>query len=450
MADFLRAQTVILIEDDFSIRLAMTQTLELADFRVAAYESAELALPAIQAGDVAMVITDVRLPGMSGLTLLAQLTRSDPDLPVILITGHGDVSMAVQAMRDGAYDFLEKPFAAERLLETCQRALEKRRLVLDNRRLRQTLALHPDTPQLIGDSAPMLKLKERIRHIGPVPVDVLIHGATGTGKEVVARHLHDASGRAGPFVAVNCGALPETVFESEMFGHEAGAFTGAGKRRIGKLEHASGGTLFLDEIESMPLALQVKLLRALQERQIERLGGNQLIPLDLRVVAATKTDLLALSQRQQFREDLYFRLAVVQLMLPALQDRRDDIPLLLQHFTAQAAQRFGLPVPVWSPQQMQQWQLREWPGNVRELKNFAHQLTLSMTQDDATSAQTEPDIADHSFSLPRKVEQFEADLIAAALKAHQGQVAAAAQALGVPRKTLYDKLRKYQLMAAES
>jgi two-component system C4-dicarboxylate transport response regulator DctD len=189
----------------------------------------------------------------------------------------------------------------------------------------------------------MLKLKERIRHIGPVPVDVLIHGATGTGKEVVARHLHDASGRAGPFVAVNCGALPETVFESEMFGHEAGAYR-RGKRRIGKLEHASGGTLFLDEIESMPLALQVKLLRALQERQIERLGGNQLIPLDLRVVAAAKTDLLALSQRQQFREDLYFRLAVVQLMLPALQDRRDDIPLLLQHFTAQAAQRFGLPV----------------------------------------------------------------------------------------------------------
>lgn len=438
---------VILIEDEQAVRLATTQSLELGGFEVSAYAALEQALPHIHADYEGIVVSDVRLPGMSGLEGLEKISALDKDLPVILITGHGDVRMAVSAMRSGAYDFIEKPFSAERLSETCSRAQEKRRLVLENRQLRQTLARHPATPELIGQSAGIEKLRQFIRHIGPTQADVLIHGATGTGKEVVARQLHLASGRTGEFVAINCGALPESVFESEIFGHEAGAFTGAQKRRIGKLEYANGGTVFLDEIESMPLALQVKLLRVLQERKLERLGGNALIDLDCRIVAATKTDLLALAAQNQFREDLYFRLAIVQLALPRLQDRREDIPLLLAHFVQLSAQRFARPVPAWTPAQMQLWQQKDWPGNVRELRNFADQLVLGLvdtggSEPDGSSplpANTAPD------SLPRQLELMEISLISEALQKHQFQVAAAAEALGIPKKTLYDKLKKYQI-----
>ncbi|MDE2431109.1 MAG: sigma-54-dependent Fis family transcriptional regulator, partial [Burkholderiales bacterium] len=365
---------VVLIEDEQAVRLATRQTLELGGLTVLAYGSVEEAQEHIHAGFAGVLVSDVRLPGKSGLELLAQATLADADLPVIMITGHGDVSMAVDAMRQGAYDFIEKPFAAERLLDTCLRAQEKRRLVLENRQLKQALAAHPSMPELVGQSTAIEKIRQFIRNIGPTQADVLIHGATGTGKEVVARQLHLASGRKGEFVAINCGALPESVFESEIFGHEAGAFTGAQKRRVGKLEYAHGGTVFLDEIESMPLALQVKLLRVLQERRLERLGGNALIELDCRVIAATKTDLLNLSAEGKFREDLYYRLAVVSLSLPRLNERRDDIPLLLAHFVQAAALRYQKQVPDWSHADMQTWQQRDWQGNVRELRNFADKL----------------------------------------------------------------------------
>jgi two-component system C4-dicarboxylate transport response regulator DctD len=286
---------------------------------------------------------------------------------------------------------------------------------------------------------------------------VLIRGETGTGKEVVARLLHAASGRKGQFVAINCGALPESVFESEIFGHEAGAFTGAQKRRIGKLEYANGGTVFLDEIESMPMALQVKLLRVLQERRLERLGGNDSIALDCRVVAATKTDLLQQAAQGQFREDLYYRIGVVNLELPRLRDRPDDIPLLLAHFVQDAAARFQRPVPVWSAQQMAQWQTAEWPGNVRELRNFAERLVLGVVQMQGAGTSfgvtaaavaepaSGPQAESAGPSLPQQVDQFERELIVRALDATDGNVALAADHLGVPRKTLYDKLKKYQI-----
>ena len=271
-------------------------------------------------------------------------------------------------------------------------------------------------------------------------MDVLINGQTGSGKEVVARQLHAASGRKGPFVALNCGALPETVFESEIFGHEAGAFTGAQKRRIGKLEYANGGTLFLDEIESMPLALQVKLLRVLQERRLERLGGNESVTIDCRVVAASKADLLKLSAEGQFREDLYYRIGVVSIDLPALNQRSSDIPLLLAHFCQAAAVRYRREVPPWTAAQVQQWQQRDWPGNVRELRNFADRWVLGVEQIATAGVLPSP-----ALSLPEQVEQFEAGLIAAALKDSEGGVAQAAERLGIPKKTLYDKIRKYQL-----
>ncbi len=439
----------LLIEDEQAVRLATAQTLELAGFTVHACASAEQAQHWLHAGFAGIVVTDVRLPGQSGLEVLAQVVGMDADLPVIVITGHGDISMAVNVMRNGAYDFIEKPYAAERLQETALRAQEKRRLVLENRELKQTLAAHPDMPDLIGQSAALEKVRKFIQNIGPTQADVLVNGATGTGKEVVARLLHASSGRKGEFVAINCGALPESMFESEIFGHEAGAFTSAQKRRIGKLEYANRGTIFLDEIESMPLALQVKLLRVLQERTLERLGGNTLIDLDCRVIAASKMDLLALSAEGKFREDLYYRLSVVSLNLPRLSERRQDIPLLLAYFVQKAALRYQKSVPAWQNSQIELWKQRDWPGNVRELRNFADKLVLGVLDEDLDVAR-EPGAATGADTLPRKMDAYEASLIAAALRSNGGNVAATAESLGIPKKTLYDKLKKYRLLGAHT
>ena len=431
---------VVLVEDEQAVRMATAQTLELGGFEVRACENAEQAQLWLHADFGGVLVTDVRLPGRSGLDLLADVVAGDPDLPVIVVTGHGDVSMAVEAMRAGAYDFIEKPFAAERLVETVRRAQEKRRLVMENRRLKAAWSSHPDMPALIGQSPAIERVRALIRSVGPTPADILINGQTGTGKEVVARHLHAASGRKGPFVAINCGALPESVFESEIFGHEPGAFTSAQKRRIGKLEYANGGTVFLDEIESMPLALQVKLLRVLQERSLERLGGNEAIEVDCRIIAASKADLLQLSAQGRFREDLYYRISVIGIDLPRLADRRDDIPLLLAHFAQGAAMRYQRPVPHWSMAQMAEWQARDWPGNVRELRNFADRLVLGVGSPASTLQQEA--VVD---TLPQRVDAYERALIAEALAAQDGNVAAAADRLGIPKKTLYDKLKKYQL-----
>jgi two-component system C4-dicarboxylate transport response regulator DctD len=438
------ALQAILVEDEATLRMATAQTLELGGFTVQACASAEEALSLLRADFGGVIVTDVRLPGQSGLDLLAQLVALDAELPVIVVTGHGDVSMAVAAMRAGAYDFIEKPFSSDRLMDAVRRAQERRALVLENRQLRTARALHPDMPDLIGRSDAIEHLKLVVRNVAPTGVDVLINGQTGTGKEVMARLLHAASGRKGNFVAINCGALPESVFESEIFGHEAGAFTGAQKRRIGKLEFANGGTVFLDEIESMPMALQVKLLRVLQERRLERLGGNEAVPLEVRVVAASKADLLALSAQGQFREDLYYRIGVVTIDLPRLRDRREDIPLLLAHFTREAAQRYQRPLPEWTAAQMASWQALDWPGNVRELRNFAERLTLGLVP--AAPAATALDAATSADgALPQLVDGYERDLILRALAAADNNVSLAADRLLVPRKTLYDKLKKYQI-----
>ena len=442
------AARAILVEDEQAVRRATAQALELGGFEVAACGSAEEALPLLARDFAGVLLTDVRLPGMSGLELLAHAVTVDADLPVIVVTGQGDVGMAVDAMRAGAYDFVEKPFASDRLLEIARRAQEKRTLVLENRRLREAWASHPELPPLVGQSPAIERVRTLIRSLGPADVDVLINGQTGTGKEVVARQLHAASGRKGPFVALNCGALPESVFESEIFGHEAGAFTGAQKRRIGKLEYAHGGTLFLDEIESMPLAMQVKLLRVLQERRLERLGGNESVAVDCRVVAASKADLLKMSGSGQFREDLYYRIGVVAIDLPTLHQRSADIPLLLAHFCQAAAVRYRREAPPWSAAQMQQWQQREWPGNVRELRNFADRWVLGVEQFATASAMPVQGQGQAAAPLPQQVDSFEAGLVAAALKDSGGNVAAAAERLGIPKKTLYDKIRKYGLGAA--
>jgi len=335
--------TVLFVEDDPHVLLGCQQALLLEDIPVVGCASAEQALQKIEAGMVpGIVISDIRLPGMDGLTLMDRLLQLDRQLPVVLITGHGDVAMAVQAMKDGAYDFVEKPFSPEKLVDVARRAMAQRRLTLEVASLRRQLDGRQSLEQrIIGRSDGIRRLRELLLNVADTAANVLIHGETGTGKELVASCLHDFSRRKDhQYVAINCGGLPENLFESEIFGHEANAFTGAGKRRIGKIEHAHKGTLFLDEVESMPINLQIKLLRVLQEHKLERLGSNQAIPVDCRLIAATKDDLDELSQQGKFRSDFYYRLNVVTLELPPLRERREDIPLLFDCFLQQAALRF--------------------------------------------------------------------------------------------------------------
>ncbi len=436
---------VIFVDDEPHLRAAGQQTLELADYEVLPCDSAAAALALLDRDWPGIVVTDIRMPRMDGLALMGQVQALDPDLPVVLVTGHGDIAMAVQAMRDGAYDFLEKPFRAKVLLDTVRRALEKRALTLENRRLRAELeAQRDDHKLLMGKSPGMTRLRDVIRNIADIDADVLIEGETGTGKDVTARCLHQLSRRRErPFVALNCGAIPETIIESELFGHEAGAFTGASGRRIGKFEHAQGGTVFLDEIESMPLAMQVKLLRVLQERTVERLGSNKTIPLDIRIIAATKVDLREASQEKSFREDLYYRLHVVKVELPPLRERREDIPLLFQHFVDKAADRYRRSAPAITGEVLARLLANPWPGNVRELANAADRFVLGYL-----GVAPAPQAAAQGC-LPDQVAAFEKSVIARELEHHQGNVAAACEALGVPRKTLYDKLRKYGLKPGE-
>lgn len=443
---------VVLVDDDPHLRKALSQTLDLAGLKVLGLDDAR-GLAERLAGDwPGVVVSDIRMPGMDGLQLLEQLQALDPELPVLLITGHGDVQLAVQAMRAGAYDFLEKPFPSEQLLDSVRRALALRRLVLDNRSLRLALADRQLlSARLLGQSPGMLRLREQIGALAGTQADVLILGETGAGKEVVARALHDLSSRrGGPFVAINAGALAESVVESELFGHEAGAFTGASKRRIGKFEFANGGTLFLDEIESMSLDVQVKLLRMLQERVVERLGGNQMIPLDIRVIAATKEDLRQAADQGRFRADLYYRLNVAPLRIPPLRERSEDVLFLFQHFAEAAASRHGLPIREPRPEQRALLLRHPWPGNVRELQNTAERFALGLELGLDAPGEAAAGASASGSGLTEQVEAFERALIAAELARSHGSLRSVAEALGLPRKTLHDKLRKHGLSFGES
>jgi len=388
-----------------------------------------------------VIVSDVRMPGMGGMALLNRLQQLDPDLPVILLTGHGDVPMAVEAMRDGAYDFLEKPFSPEALLSSLRRALEKRQLVLENRRLHEQADLREQIDgRLLGVSRSLQTLRRQVLDLAPLPVNVLIRGETGSGKELVARCLHDFGPRADkPFVALNCAAIPEQLFEAELFGHESGAFTGAQGKRIGKLEYADGGTLFLDEIESMPLAQQAKLLRVLQEQKLERLGSNQSIKVNLRVIAATKPDLLEEARAGRFREDLAYRLTVAELRLSALRERREDIPVLYEFFSRTAAERLGRAAAPLSGAQLSRLLSHDWPGNVRELANVAERQVLGM-------GEPQLDDIDSGQSLAAQQEAFEAQCLRAALNRHKGDIKAVLTELQLPRRTLNEKMQRHGLV----
>lgn len=433
--------SIIYIEDSDDVRFACEQTLTLAGYHVIAFPNAEQSLAEIRRQTNIIVLTDVRLPGLSGLDLLQHIIEIDAEIPVILITGHGDVEMAVEAMRNGAWDFIEKPCSSEKLLAILARAAEKRRLVVDNQQL-LVQSQQEKGPLLLGRSTAMQQLRKTIMNVADTGANVLIYGETGSGKEVVARMLHHWSTRgSAPFVALNCAGLPETLFESEIFGHEPGAFTGAVKKRIGKIEHASGGTLFLDEIEGMPPAMQAKLLRVLQERTIERLGANQPIPVNCRVIAATKEDLLRQSEENHFRSDLYYRLNVVNLNIPPLRQRREDIPELFYWFSSQAAQKYSRPLPDISPMLLAWLQSQSWPGNVRELKHSAERFVLGLL----AQHQAVPMTQQEERGLTACIDAFEKKLIEDMLRQTGGQVSLTARLLQLPRKTLYDKLNKHQI-----
>jgi two-component system C4-dicarboxylate transport response regulator DctD len=435
---------VAFVEDDAALRDANAQTLELAGLDPLPLASAAEALARVDAGFEGVVVSDVRMAGMDGLALFRRLRDLDADLPVILITGHGDIPMAVSAMREGVYDFIPKPYAPEALVASVHRALEKRRLVLENRRLRAAASTEDDG-LLLGETPAMQRLRRTLRHIADADVDVLVVGETGSGKEVVSSALHRWSRRASrPLVALNCGALPETVIESELFGHEAGAFTGAQKKRVGRIEHASGGTLFLDEIESMPPSLQVKLLRVLETREVAPLGTNEVRALDLRVVAASKIDLGEAAARGEFREDLFYRLNVVTVRIPPLRERRGDIPLLFAHFLGRAAARFRRPAPPMTAVVERHLLSHDWPGNVRELSHYAERFALGL---EAADDPAPPE--NGAGTLPERVERFEAMLIRQALENNGGDVRATLAALGIPRKTFYDKLARHGIDRAQ-
>lgn len=444
---------VLLIDDEESMRVSVDQYLTLSDYSVTCFGDARAALSGLDTAFDGVVISDIRMPGMDGMALLQAVLQVDREIPVILITAHGDIRMAVSAMRQGAYDFIEKPFEPELLLETVRRAGEKRRLILENRHLKEQLEKNSGLEKiLIGNSDVIERLHSEVQDLGPTDASVFLVGETGCGKEVVARCLHEMSDRRnGPFVAINCGAIPETLFESELFGHEKGAFTGAQSQRIGKFEQAVGGTLFLDEVTSMPLNLQVKVLRVLQEREIDRLGGSGPIAIDIRLISASNRDPRSECNKGLFREDLYYRLNLAEIHIPPLRSRGSDILLLFDYFTMRAADRYKRQMVALSGEAVASLMAYRWPGNVRELKNTAERYVLSSLPAEeripyilqhTDTAFVQP----HGPSLAEQAGFFERCVIEQSLRRHSGNIQQVMEELDLPRRTLNQKMQNHGLV----
>lgn len=434
--------SILFIDDDPAVLSSAAQTLELSGFCVNTYERAKPALENISTELPSIVVVDVRMPEMTGLEFLEKAVAIDPDLPIIVLTGHGDVDMAVRAMRVGAWDFLQKPVHPRQLIESTERAAKHRAVVLENREYRK--GSH-DTDgisrRLLGKSSAMQSLRETVAALANADANILIRGETGAGKEEVARCLHEFGPRKEKeFVAINCGAIPENMIESELFGHEKGAFTGAHSRRVGKLQHADGGTIFLDEIESMPLDMQVRLLRVLQDRVVEPIGGNRSIPVDIRIVAASKEDLHERALQGRFRDDLYYRLHVAEILIPPIRDRLEDVPLLFREFLQRAAARLDKnlpPVPLTIDQELLS---HNWPGNVREIVSAAERHLLGLP----IKGQAQPSTAtEGSLGLQNKLDMYEKSLILKSLTDHAGSMQKTSEDLQLPYKTLYLRMRKY-------
>lgn len=449
------ATRVLLADDDESLRRVQEYQLTKAGFVVTACADGDTALEEFRENLHDLVVTDIRMPGLDGLELLKRLRAISPETPVIVITGHGTVDTAVQAMKEGAFDFLTKPFPTDKLHLTLDRARKMARLQRENRELRRAVERTFKFENLVGSSESMRRLYELLELTAPSMSTVLISGETGTGKELVARAIHYNSPRAeAPFVTVNCGALPESLVEAELFGHRKGAFTGADSNRPGKFETADGGTLFLDEVGEIPVELQPKILRALETGEIDRVGQDQASRIDVRIVAATNCDLEQSISEGTFRRDLYYRLAVVQMTVPPLRERRDDIPLLAEHFLARFGernQRSGLRFP---PQVFALFHRYPWPGNVRELENAVERMVV-LSREDVLSLEVLPEQIltggeqdKISLQLPATgvdFETLEKDFIRQALRRTQGNQTQAARLLGMTRSTLLYRMQKFKL-----
>jgi DNA-binding NtrC family response regulator len=370
------AKKILLVDDEKSIRKTLREILEFEKYEVAEATDGLDALAQVKKTQFDVILLDIKMPKMDGMDTLERLRILVPDVPVIMISGHGTIKTAVEAVREGAFDFIAKPPDLNRLLITIRNAFDKSSLVSEAKVLKRKVSRYK-VQQIIGESAGIQQIRETIDRVAPTDARVLVTGANGTGKELVARWLHEKSQRREqPIVEVNCAAIPAELIESELFGHEKGAFTSAHKQRIGKFEQANGGTLFLDEIGDMSLAAQAKVLRALQESQITRVGGDKAIKVDVRVVAATNKDLRKAIQEGKFREDLYHRLAVIIIEVPALNERREDIPLLVQHFNRIICKEYGVPPKTFTDEAIDLLQSVNWTGNIRELRNVVERLLI--------------------------------------------------------------------------
>ncbi len=446
---------ILIVDDDKAHRTMLTTLMGSWGYRLHATDDGDTAVEAVQKRPFDLILMDIRMVRMSGIDALDQIKAINPAIPVVIMTAYASVDTAVTALKAGAYDYLTKPLDFDKLRITLRRAMEHAQLRNENRELKARLQNQNPSGQLVGNSQAIQSLLGSIAQIAPTDATVLISGASGTGKELVASALHSSSPRQkGPFIAINCAAITETLLESELFGHEKGAFTGADRRKEGCFVRADGGTLFLDEVSEMPLLMQAKLLRVLQEREVVRVGGETVIKVDVRIITATNRDLTQMVKEKNFREDLYYRLNVVSIQVPLLTDRSGDIPLLSQHFLNRFAHRYQKEMKGFSPTAMDALIQYHWPGNVRELMN-AIESALVLSQDGYIQPENLPEIICQTtlsesaassptppISMETTLEEIEQQAIKVTLNAVGGNKTEAARRLGITRKTLHNKLKK--------
>jgi len=449
-------KTILVVDDDDAHRTMLRTLVGGWGYDIVEANDGSTAIERVQERPFDLILMDIRMLKVSGLQALERIKAFNPAIPVTIMTAYSSVETAVEALKKGAYDYLTKPLDFDKLRLTIERAMEHTRLKEENRLLKESLGKHFDMQNIIGRSPAMISLLETVAHVAPSEATVMITGESGTGKELIAGVIHYNSPRKdGPFVKINCAAITETLLESELFGHEKGSFTGADRRKEGRFYQANQGSIFLDEVSEMPLTMQVKLLRVLQERELTRVGGEKVIPVDVRVIAATNKDLVDLKKRGLFREDLYYRLNVVSLEIPPLTKRRDDIPLLARHFLEIFAEKNKKEIKGFTPKAMDQLIRYDWPGNVRELMNAVERAVVLARTDylddqdfsilNPLSQQPVPALSDFdNIDIP--LEEVEKVAILRMLESVAGNKSEAARRLGITRKTLHKKLKKYGVM----